>query len=46
MRKVGANVLPKTIFVLADSRYQGINGYLPNAIILFKGSKINPLPDE
>jgi hypothetical protein len=39
-------VLPQNIFVLVDSGYQGINDYLPNAIIPFKASKNNPLTDE
>jgi hypothetical protein len=40
------DVLPQNILVLVDSGYQGINDYLPNAIIPFKASKNNPLTDE
>jgi len=41
-----ACVLPEGIQVLADSAYQGINEYLPNAVIPFKASKKHPLTEE
>jgi len=40
------DVLPKDISALLDSGYQGINKYLINAIIPFKGTKNNPLTAE
>ena len=41
-----ACVLPEGIQVLADSGYQGISEYLPNAVIPFKASKKHPLTEE
>jgi len=41
-----AGILPQDISVLADSGYQGINNYLPNAVIPFKASENNPLTEE
>jgi transposase len=41
-----AGVLPEGILALADSGYQGINEYLPNAVIPFKASKKRPLTEE
>lgn len=41
-----ADVLPEHLLALLDSGYQGINEYLPNAAVPFKGSKKNPLTVE
>ena len=41
-----ADILPKDILALLDSGYQGINDYLPNAVIPFKASKKHPLTEE
>ena len=41
-----AGVVPEGILALADSGYQGINEYLPNAVIPFKASKKHPLTGE
>ena len=41
-----ADILPEYILALLDSGYQGVNEYLPYAIIPFKGSKKNPLTEE
>jgi IS5 family transposase len=38
-----AGCIPKDIVAYLDSGYQGINEYLPNAIIPFKASKNKPL---
>jgi hypothetical protein len=45
-KESAAEVLPKDIDALLDSGYQGVNEYLPNALIPFKASKNNPLTDE
>lgn len=39
-------VLPENVLALVDSGYQGINEYLPNALIPFKATKKNPLTVE
>ena len=39
-------IIPKAILAYADSGYQGINDYLPHAVIPFKASKKNPLTEE
>jgi len=39
-------VLPEDISALLDSGYQGVNQFLPNALIPFKASKNHPLTDE
>jgi hypothetical protein len=39
-------VLPKNIFALLDSGYQGANDYFPNALIPYKATKKNPLTKE
>jgi hypothetical protein len=39
-------VLPGNISALLDSGYQGVNEYLINALIPFKGSKKKPLTEE
>ena len=39
-------ILPEDISTLSDSAYQGINIFLPNALIPFKASKNNPLTAE
>jgi hypothetical protein len=39
-------VLPKDILAMLDSGYQGVNEYLPNAIIPYKATKKNPLTVE
>jgi len=36
----------KETLALLDSGYQGVNEYLPNALIPFKSSKKNPLTEE
>ena len=41
-----AGVLPEDILALLDSGYQGINEYLPNALIPYKSSKKHPLTVE
>jgi hypothetical protein len=41
-----AGYLPKDILALLDSGYQGVNEYLPYALIPFKSSKNNPLTEE
>ena len=41
-----AGVLPEDIRALLDSGYQGVNDYLPNAVIPFKASKSKPLTEE
>jgi len=39
-------VLPENIFALLDSGYQGVNDYLPNALIPYRASKNNPLTHD
>jgi hypothetical protein len=39
------STLPKGIFAMLDSGYQGINEYLPNAFIPYKATKNEPLTD-
>jgi uncharacterized protein (DUF2344 family) len=39
-------VLPDDISALLDSGYQGVNKFLPNALIPFKATKNHPLTDE
>jgi hypothetical protein len=39
-------VLPGGISALMDSGYQGVQAYLPNALIPYKGSKSRALTDE
>jgi hypothetical protein len=39
-------VLPEGISAVMDSGYQGVNEYLPNALIPYKGSKNKPLTEE
>jgi len=39
-------VLPEDISALLDSGYQGVNAYLPNALIPYKATKNNPLTEE
>jgi hypothetical protein len=39
-------VLPEYIIAVMDSGYQGVNGYLPFALIPFKASKNHPLTDD
>jgi hypothetical protein len=39
-------VLPKDISALMDSGYRGVQVYLPNALIPYKGSKSHPLTRE
>jgi len=41
-----AGILPESILALLDSGYQGVNEYLPNALIPFKSTKKNPLTVE
>jgi len=41
-----AGVLPEGVQALADSGYQGIHEYLPNAVIPFKASQKSPLTEE
>jgi len=40
------SVLPKDIWALLDSGYQGVNEFLPNALTPYKASKKHPLTDE
>jgi len=39
-------VLPEDIFAMMDSGYQGVNEYLPYAVIPFKATKKCPLTEE
>jgi len=39
-------ILPAEILAMLDSGYQGVNGYLPNALIPYKETKKNPLTPE
>ena len=39
-------ILPESISAMLDSGYQGVNEYLPNAMIPFKSSKNHPLTEE
>jgi len=39
-------ILPESILALLDSGYQGVNEYLPNALIPYKSSKKKPLTPE
>ena len=39
-------VLPEDISALLDSGYQGVNAYLPYALIPYKATKNNPLTEE
>jgi len=41
-----ADVLPKDIFAMLDSGYQGVTEYLPNAMIPYKSTKKKPLSVE
>jgi hypothetical protein len=41
-----AGVLPESIIALMDSGYQGVNEYLPFALIPFKSSKKRPLTED
>jgi hypothetical protein len=41
-----AEYLPKDIVAFADSGYQGINEYLPQAVIPYKASNNKPLTKE
>ena len=41
-----ADILPQNTLALLDSGYQGVNEYLPYALIPHKGSKKNPLTEE
>jgi len=45
-KESAAEVLPEDIGALLDGGYQGVNEYLKNAVIPFKGSKNNPLTEE
>ena len=40
------DVLPENIMAKLDSGYQGVNEYLPNAVIPIKGSKKHELTEE
>jgi len=39
-------ILPEDVLGLLDSGYQGVNEFLPNALIPYKTSKKHPLTDE
>jgi hypothetical protein len=45
-KESASEVLPKDICAYLDSGYQGVNEYLPNAVVPIKSTKKHPLTEE